>query len=93
MDIGVGIYFTLNGPTLLKKGVPETLVVPKAGGGGATLKHFIDQALELGVKLYVCQPSLDLHGLTRDDLIEGIELIGGATFNEMALEVDAVVAF
>lgn len=93
MDIGVGIYFTLNGPTLLKKGVPETLVVTKAGGGDAKLKHFIDQALELGVKLYVCQPSLDLHGLTRDDLIEGVELIGGAAFNEMALEADAVVAF
>ncbi|WP_448576496.1 DsrE family protein [Thermomicrobium sp.] len=93
MEIEAAIYFTMNGPTLLKKGVPETLVVPKAGGGGAKLKHFIDQALDLGVKLYVCQPSLDLHGLTIDDLIEGVQMIGGAAFNLMALEADAVVAF
>lgn len=93
MDIEVGIYFTMNGPTLLKKGVPETLIIPKAGGGGAPLKRFIDQAQSLGVKLYVCQPSLDLHGLTMDDLIEGVEMIGGAAFNMMALEADAVIAF
>ncbi len=93
MDISVGIYFTMNGPTLLEKGVPEKLIVPKKGGGGAPLRHFIDQALELGVKLYVCQPSLDLHGLTMEDLIDGVEMIGGAAFNAMALEADAVIAF
>ncbi|MBO9351473.1 MAG: DsrE family protein [Thermomicrobium sp.] len=47
----------------------------------------------MGVKLYVCQASLDLHGLTMDDLIEGVQMIGGAAFNLMALEADAVVAF
>jgi len=93
MEIEAAIYFTMNGPTLLRKGVPETLVVPKAGGGGAKLKHFIDQALDLGVTLYVCQPSLDLHGLTIEDLIDGVQMIGGAAFNMMALEADAVVAF
>ena len=93
MDIEAGIYFTMNGPTLLRKGVPEELIVPKAGGGGAPLAHFIKQALAVGVKLYVCQPSLDLHGLTMDDLIDGVEMIGGAAFNDMALEADAVVAF
>ncbi len=93
MDIEAGIYFTMNGPTLLRKGVPEELIVPKAGGGGAPLRHFIDQALAVGVELYVCQPSLDLHGMTMDDLIDGVQMIGGAAFNDMALEADAVVAF
>lgn len=93
MDVAVGIYFTMNGPTLLQRGVPEKLIVPKKGGGGAPLRHFIDQALELGVRLYVCQPSLDLHGLTMADLIDGVEMIGGAAFNAMALEADAVIAF
>ncbi|MBI3732603.1 MAG: DsrE/DsrF/DrsH-like family protein [Chloroflexi bacterium] len=93
MDIEVGIYFTMKGPTLLRKGAPEEIVIPRAAGGGAKLRHFIDQALDLGVKLYVCQPSLDLHGYTQDDLIEGVEMIGGAAFNGMALEADAVIAF
>ena len=93
MDVEVGIYFTVNGPTLLKKGVPETLIVPKYDGKGAPLRRFIDQAMEMGVKFYVCQPSLDLHGLTKDDLIDGVEMIGGAAFNDMALEADRVICF
>lgn len=92
MDMEVAIYFTMMGPTALKKGIPEALHI-KSNGRGQVLKHFVDQALDLGVKLYVCQPSLDLHDLVQDDLIDGVEMIGGAAFNEMAIEADAVVAF
>lgn len=93
MDAEVGIYFTMLGPTLLKKGVAEKLIVPKAGGGGKELKYFIDQALDIGVKLYVCQPSLDLVGLTMDELIDGVHMIGGVAFNDMAANADAVISF
>jgi predicted peroxiredoxin len=92
MDIQVGIYFTQFGPTLLKKGTAEQLRIKK-GSLGATLRHFVDQALELGVKLYVCQPSLDLNDLQKDDLIPEVEMIGGAAFNGMALESDRVICF
>jgi hypothetical protein len=93
MDVEVGIYFTVNGPTLLKKGTAESLIVPKFDGNGAPLRRFIDQARDMGVKFYVCQPSLDLHGLTVDDLIDGVQMIGGAAFNDMALEADQVICF
>lgn len=92
MDMEVAIYFTMMGPTALRKGVPETLHI-KADGRGQVLRHFIDQALDLGVKLYVCQPSLDLHDYSLDDLIDGVEMIGGAAFNQLAVEADAVIAF
>ena len=93
MDVEVGIYFTVNGPTLLKKGAAESLIVPQFDGTGAPLRRFIDQARDMGVKFYVCQPSLDLHGLTVDDLIDGVQMIGGAAFNDMALEADQVICF
>jgi predicted peroxiredoxin len=93
MDNEVGIYFTMNGPQLLAKGAPETIIVPRAGGGGKPLRYFIDQALDMGVKLYVCQPSLDLHGYTLEDMIEGVKMIGGAAFNDMAIQADAVISF
>lgn len=93
MDSEVGIYFTMNGPQLLAKGAPEEIIVPKAGGGGKELAYFINQAVEMGVRLLVCQPSLDLHGYTMDDMIDGVEMIGGAAFNDMAVEADAVISF
>lgn len=93
MDCEVGIYFTMKGPTLLHKGAPEEIIIPRAAGGGRNLRYFIDQARDLGVKLYVCQPSLDLFGFTQEDLIDGVEMIGGAAFNDMALEADTVIAF
>ncbi|MCP4358026.1 MAG: sulfur reduction protein DsrE [Chloroflexi bacterium] len=93
MDNEVAIYFTMNGPQLLAKGAPEEIVVPKAGGGGKELRYFIDQALGMEVRLLICQPSLDLHGYTMDDMIDGVEMIGGAAFNLMAVEADAVISF
>ena len=90
MDVEVGIYFTQLGPTLLQKGAPETLRIKK---GGVPLAHFMEQARDLGVRFYVCQPSLDLTDLKMEDLIDGVEMIGGAAFNNMALEADRVVCF
>ncbi|MBI1960553.1 MAG: DsrE family protein [Candidatus Rokubacteria bacterium] len=90
MDVEVRIYFTQTAPTLLRRGTPETLRVKP---GGATLSHFMDQARDLGVRFYVCQPSLDLNDLKMEDLMEGVEMIGGAAFNDMALESDRVICF
>jgi hypothetical protein len=91
MDADVSIYFTMNGPQLLQKGVAEE-IGPK-GEQGEKLSFFIDQALDCGVKLLVCQPSLDLNDLQHSDLIDGVRMIGGAAFNDMAMEADAVITF
>ncbi len=93
MDNEVAIYFTMNGPQCLAKENVDKIVIPRKGGGGKPLSYFVNQAQEAGVRFLVCQPSLDLHGYTLDDLIEGVEMIGGAAFNEMACEADAVIGF
>ncbi len=90
MDMEVSIYFTMNGPTLLRKGTADVLT---AKDGGAPLATFIEQAQSIGVRFLVCQPSLDLNDLAMEDLIEGVEMIGGAAFNDMAVEADAVISF
>jgi len=87
----VAIYFTMYGPTLLQKDVVDK-IGPK-GDQGMPLAHFIKQATDLGVKLYVCQPSLELNDLALEDLIDGVVMIGGAAFNDMAMRADAVVSF
>lgn len=91
MDAEVMIYFTMYGPTLLRKDVVDK-IGPKCDVG-QPLRYFIEQATGLGVRLLVCQPSLDLNDLSIDDLIEGPTMIGGAAFNDLAIQADAVISF
>lgn len=91
MECEVAIYFTMYGPTLLQRDVVDK-IGPK-GDRGQPLSYFINQATDLGVRLYVCQPSLDLNDLTLDALVDGVEMIGGAAFNDMAIKADTVVSF
>jgi len=41
-------------------------------------------AKELGVKLIACQMSMDVMGIKKEDLIDGVEIGGAATFLEFA---------
>jgi predicted peroxiredoxin len=91
MEVEVAIYFTMYGPQLLKRNVVDK-IGPK-GDRGQRLSYFIKQATDLGVRLLVCQPSLDLNDLTLEELIDGVEMIGGAAFNDLAMRADAVVSF
>lgn len=91
MGCEVSIYFTMYGPQLLQKDVVDK-IGPK-GDRGQPLRYFIEQATDLDVKLLVCQPSLDLNDLAIDDLIDGVEMIGGAAFNDLAMSADAVISF
>ena len=91
MDAEVSIYFTMRGPELLKKDVGDK-IGPK-GEQGERLSYFIEQALDCGVQLLICQPSLDLNDLTLDELIEPVRMIGGAAFNDIAMRADAVITF
>lgn len=91
MECQVAIYFTMYGPQLLQRSVVDK-IGPK-GERGQPLSYFVKQATDLGVRLYVCQPSLDLNDLQIEDLVDGVEMIGGASFNELALTADSVISF
>jgi predicted peroxiredoxin len=91
IECEVMIYFTMYGPTLLRRDMVDK-IGPK-GERGQPLRYFVEQATGLGVRLLVCQPSLDLNDLSLDDLIDGVEMIGGAAFNDLAIKADAVISF
>ena len=50
------------------------------------------EAEKAGVKMMVCEQSCMLLGLDRGDFIEGAEVVGAATLNDVTLEADAVIA-
>jgi peroxiredoxin family protein len=50
----------------------------------ASPKELLDMALALGVELMPCQMTMDMFGLTREDMIEGMgEPVGAATVVEL----------
>ncbi len=50
--------------------------------------ELLEMAIESGVKLIACQMTMDVMGIKREDLIDGIEVGGAATFLEFAKDAD-----
>lgn len=90
MDYEVTMFFTIDGTLLLKKGLADT-VFPKEGGKSAG--EFLREAIESGVKMTACTASLELHGLSPEDLIPEARLVGGASMWQMAEESKVILTF
>jgi peroxiredoxin family protein len=80
--------------SMINRGGDEHLKLSKmnfAGAGPAMMKHLAEEhriasphelmglAKEMGVKLIPCQMTMDMLGLKREDLIDGLEEPAGAT--------------
>ena len=85
------INFVLQAPQILKQGVAENL---RSKEGGRTIREFIDEALGLGVKFYVCDTALALCNMTPEDLIEEVDdLVGPSFLIKEGLKSDLVLSF
>jgi peroxiredoxin family protein len=59
-----------------------------------TIESLIEMAKQVGVKFLACSPTMKLSGITKDDLIPQCDdIIGAATFIDMAGEEGAVTLF
>jgi uncharacterized protein len=90
MEQEVRMIFNIDGVLLLKKGIAERTF---AREGGKFVSEFMKDAVEAGVKLYACTPALELHDLTPEDLIDGVEMAGGAALLQWAAESTIVLTF
>jgi uncharacterized protein len=88
MEWEVDMYFTIGGARLLKRGVAETV---QRDHGGKTVGEWLHEAIDLGVRMYVCTDSMELNDVTRDDLVDGVELAGIASMLAMAEEARIVL--
>jgi peroxiredoxin family protein len=50
----------------------------------AKLSELIEMAQEMGVRLIACQMTMDVMGIKKEELIDGVEIGGAATFLEFA---------
>jgi len=56
--------------------------------GVASIEELRDMAREADVKLIACQMTMDLFEYNKEDMIDGLELGGAATYMEQALKSD-----
>jgi peroxiredoxin family protein len=56
--------------------------------GVASIEELREAAIESDVRMIACQMTLDLFEYSKDDMIDGIELGGAATYMENALKSD-----
>jgi len=89
MGLNATIYFLIRGITVVKRGEAEKIQL----GSFPSLKEVMDQAIQAGVRLMVCEQSCQLIGLDRGDFEEGANVVGAATLNDLMLEADAVLSF
>jgi predicted peroxiredoxin len=90
MDYEVQMFFTIDGTTLLEKGVAET-VYPKEGG--ENVAKYMNDCIEAEIPFYCCTASMELHDLKPEDLIEHVKFVGGATMWELADDSGKVLTF
>ncbi|HYG59946.1 MAG TPA: DsrE/DsrF/DrsH-like family protein [Symbiobacteriaceae bacterium] len=102
MGSEVAIFFTFEGLKLIHKQANQALPVPASMQGieGALSAHnvpaipeLVDIARELGVSFIACQMTVDLLGLKPEDLVDGIEVGGAATFLAFANQANVSLTF
>jgi len=71
-EMNVVIYFTGPATLLLKKGVAEGITPVE---GGNSIRDFMELALENGVQFVGCLQSLELNGMSAEDLAFEVPLL------------------
>lgn len=89
-DMELTLFFTMSGLNIVRKGGAEKILLP---GAPKTLPEFIKIVQDGGAKLIACSAAFPIVGIKEQDLIEGVECGGVATFVIAAQEADVVLAF
>jgi len=90
MNMEATIFFGIKGVTIMKKGEADKVKMPAPFG---SLKEALDQATKAGVKYLVCDESSRMLGMEPGGFIEGVEIVGAATLNDLVINSDAVMYF
>ncbi|MDT7899884.1 MAG: DsrE family protein [Sulfolobales archaeon] len=90
MENEVEVFYMIKGPKLLDKHWQEE----ERKKGGNPFIHFFDMAKSNGVKMYVCVQSLkDMCHMKEEDVVDGVEIVGGSTLIDLLFEADRAMFF
>ncbi len=90
LDMEVSMFFTMSGLNIIKKGGAEEILLD---GAPQTLPEFIKTMQDSGAKMIACSAAFPIVQCTEEDLIDGVECGGVATFVAGAEDADVVLTF
>jgi predicted peroxiredoxin len=89
-DMELDMFFTMSGLNIVRQGGAEKITLD---GAPKSLPEFIQAVRELGGHFIACSAAFPIAGMSEDDLIEGVECGGVATFVDLAQYADVVLTF
>jgi predicted peroxiredoxin len=89
-DMELTMFFTLDGLNIVRKGGAEKV---ELFGAPKTLPEFLEYVQEAGARMIACSAAFPIVGMSEEDLIDGVECGGVATFVIAAEEADVVLTF
>ena len=90
LDWEVNLFFTMNGLNIVQKGGAEKIILENAP---KPLQEFIKILQEGGATMIACSAAFPIVGCEEEDLIDGVECGGVASFVNGAEEADTVLTF
>ena len=91
MDIEPVLYFLGEGITVVIKGNAEKIKM----GNFPSLKEVMDKTAEMGIKMLICQQSMQIFGqdLKPENFVDYSKIVGAATLNDLVLDPDGTMWF
>lgn len=90
MNQDVVVYCVQEGADVMVKGAPEK---EQTKPGMPTIAQRLAEAIEIGVRLEVCEQTADTRGIKAEDLIAEAKLIGGASLIDYAIRARGQLTF
>lgn len=101
-DQEVAIFFTFEGLNMIHKEANAKLPMPEGKEHYAegftkanvpAIPEMVTMAKEMGVTLIGCQMTMDVMGLNKEVIIDGVEVGGAVTFLQFAKDADVTLTF
>jgi hypothetical protein len=89
MDLEPTVYYLGMGLTVLRPGEAEKMQL----GSFPSVAEMLRKTIDMGITVYVCEASKQMLGWESVELIAGVQIVGAATLNDLALDAGATMWF
>ncbi|MBN2081547.1 DsrE/DsrF/DrsH-like family protein [bacterium] len=89
-DMELTMFFTMSGLNIIRKGGAEKITLE---GAPKPLPEFVKIVQEMGAKMIACSAAFPIAKISEEEIIDGVEMGGVATFVIGAQEADVVLTF